>query len=111
MKLKFAPGDEVSYKPKVSPGIDMKATRVVGFDSVKNNNWKRKYSAVSKDYRNVLTDSGKPENRYIIEHFFGWYPAHQVGKYNPNLRKDLDCGKRYHFAYESELQDLDAYEQ
>ncbi len=103
MEVKFSPGDSVSYKPKSSPAIEMKETKIVGFDSVRENKWKRKFSKVAKDYRNVLTDSGKLENRYVIEHFFGWYPAHQRGTYNPELQEGLDAGKRYSFAYESEL--------
>lgn len=103
MEIKFSPGDSVSYKPKVSPAIEMKDTKIVGFDSVRENKWKRKYSEVAQDFRHVLTNSGKEENRYIIEHFFGWYPAHQRANLSKDVVSKLDASKRYQFAYESEL--------
>ena len=103
MNKKFKAGDSVAYKPKRSPSIEMKETKVVGFDSICENKWRRKYSEVAKDYRHVLTNSGKEENRYVIEHFFGWYPVHQRGNYNSELQSNIDPGKRYQFAFESEL--------
>ena len=103
MKVKFSPGDSVAYKPKVSPAIEMKDTIVVDFESVHENKWKRKYSEVASDHRNVLTESGKKENRYVIEHFFGWYPAHQRVNLSKEMVSKLDASKRYQFAYESEL--------
>jgi hypothetical protein len=103
MEIKFSPGDAVSYKPKSSPAIEMKDTKVIGFDSVRENKWKRKYSEVSQDHRYVMTDTGKKENLYVIEHYFGWYPSDQKDL-NPNVK--VNVGKRYYFAYESELKSM-----
>lgn len=100
MKQKFSPGDQVSYNPKSSPAIKMKETTVVGFDKVGQLNWKKKMCPIAKEKRNRRIENGPNENRYIIEHFFGWSPSMQTGL-NPAL--ELDRDKRYYFAYESEL--------
>ena len=100
MKIKFSPGDKVAYGPRTAPAIEMKNTRIVGFDSRREFNWKKQYCELSGERRNKRTKTGQLENRYVIEHYFGWYPAVQKDL-NPSLK--LEVGKRYYFAYESEL--------
>lgn len=100
MKQKFSPGDNVSYNPKRSPSIKMKETVIVGFDSIQTLDWKKQLCPITKEKRHRKIDGGQKENRYVIEHFFGWSPSMQ-SDLNPDL--DLDKDKRYYFAYESEL--------
>lgn len=100
MKIKFSPGDKVAYKPRRSPGIEMRDTKIVGFDSVKPFGFKKQYCSITKEKRHKRADNTRKENRYVIEHFFGWRPAVQ-SNLNPDL--DLDKDRRYYFAYESEL--------
>ena len=100
MNVKFSPGDAVAYKPSVAPSIEMRETRVVGFDSVSELRWKVRDCDVARSRRPRRTESGRKENRYVIEHYFGWYPSVQANL-NPDLQ--LDMNKRYYFAYESEL--------
>ena len=80
----------------------MKVTRVVGFQDQHENLWRRRFCKVAKGYKpcRVEPGQGKMENRYVIEHYFGWYPSLQQGL-NPDL--DLNINRRYNFAYESEL--------
>ena len=102
MKIKFSPGDNVAYKPRTSPSIEMRDTKIVGFDSVREFAWKKQHCDITKERRHKRTASGPMENRYVIEHFFGWRPAVQSGAgINPDLKLDRD--RRYFFAYESEL--------
>ena len=100
MKIKFSPKEKVAYGPRTAPAVEMKETKVVGFDSRKLFKWKKQYCDISEERRNKRTKNGHVENRYVIEHYFGWYPSDQKGL-NPKLK--LEQGKRYYFAYESEL--------
>ena len=100
MKIKFSPKEKVAYGPRTAPAVEMKETKVVGFDSRKLFKWKKQYCDISEERRNKRTKNGHVENRYVIEHYFGWYPSDQKGL-NPKLK--LDASKRYYFAYESEL--------
>lgn len=100
MRTKFSTGDNVAYKPRVAPSIEMRETRIVGFDCKKEFKWKKQLCNITKERRNKQTATGQVENRYVIEHYFGWYPAVQKDL-NPEL--ELDENKRYYFAYESEL--------
>jgi len=100
--VKYSAGEEVSYRSKRPAGIDMKVTTMVGFHDQKKNPFQMVYSEVAG--RPVPTrvpeDKQKVENRYIINHYFGWYPHIQA-----NLETDviLRPNTRYYFAYESEL--------
>jgi hypothetical protein len=100
MKIKFSPKDHVAYKPLTSPAIEMKQTKIAGFDCTKEFNWKKQHCEIANETRNKRVVVGSVENRYVIEHYFGWYPSVQKDL-NPDL--DLDPKKRYYFAYESEL--------
>jgi len=100
MRTKFSKGDDVAYKPRVSPSIEMRETRIVGFDCKKEFKWKVQRCDITKERRNKRTATGQVESRYVIEHYFGWYPSTQKDL-NPELC--LDETKRYYFAYESEL--------
>tara|TARA_R110002167_G_scaffold346012_1_gene556526 strand:- start:365 stop:673 length:309 start_codon:yes stop_codon:yes gene_type:complete len=94
------PGDHVAYKPRVAPAIEMRETKIVGFDSIRAFNWETRKCDITGEDRPRQTANGNEEKRYVIEHYFGWYPSVQKGL-NPDL--DLDYNKRYYFAYESEL--------
>jgi len=100
MKRKFSPGDRVAYKPRRSPSIEMRETKIVGFDSVRQFGFKKKYCPIAKEKRHRRADHTRKENMYVIEHFFGWRPSSQ-SNLNPDLYLDLD--RRYYFAFESEL--------
>lgn len=102
-EIKFEEGQKVKYKAKTAAGIDMKITRVVGFQDQYENKWNKQYCDVAKGYKPRQLDSGKVENRYVIEHYFGWYPSLQ-SNLNPNL--ELNINRRYQFAYESELSSI-----
>lgn len=119
--IKFEAGDPVSYyhqgnkrlhgeDDNVSMGrdlaVNMKGTYIVGYNDFAYNKYRR-----------------RNENRYVIEHFHGWYPAHQQssGLLNPDIifanhsghptylysarreRGLLYLDMRYDFAFESEL--------
>lgn len=101
-KIKFKPGQKVKFKSKTAAGIDMKITKVVGFQDQHENLWKRKFSEIAQGYKpsKVPEGKGRVENRYVIEHYYGWYPSLQ-NNLNPDL--DLNINRRYNFAYESEL--------
>ncbi len=101
MNIKFSPGEDVAYKPLTSPAVELRQTRIVGFDSEKEFKWKKQHCDMTVETRNKRTATGKVQNRYVIEHFFGWQPTAQKG-----LNKDLnlDPSRRYYFAYESELE-------
>jgi len=100
MKRKFSPGDNVAYKPRRSPSIEMRETKVVGFDSVRKFGFKKQYCHIAKEKRHRRIDNSRKENMYVIEHFFGWRPSVQANL-NPDLNLDMD--RRYYFAFESEL--------
>lgn len=101
-EIKFEEGQKVRFRSKTAAGIDMKVTKVVGFQDKHENVWKRKYSDIAQGYKpcRVPAGQGRVENRYVIEHYYGWYPSLQEGL-NPEL--DLNINRRYNFAYESEL--------
>lgn len=107
MNNKFKSGATVAYRPKTSPTIEMKNTVVVDFESNKENLWKTvgcKFDSTHKRYKR--SDSGKTEPRYVIEHFYGWYPAHQRANLDKDMVAKLDPNKRYSFAFESELKKI-----
>ena len=95
-------GQKVRYRAKTAAGIDMKVTTVVGFQDIHENLWKNQYSDVAQGFHpcKVEPGQGRMENRYVIEHYFGWYPSLQ-SNINPDL--ELNINRRYSFAYESEL--------
>jgi hypothetical protein len=101
-RILFVNSDKVNYRPKRSPAMESKdLVTVVGFDRQAENVWKKQYCELSKDERYKRSKEGEMENRYVIEHFFGWYPNTQRGLVNKSL--NLDLSKRYLFAFESEL--------
>jgi len=106
-ELLFIPGQEVKYKSQSAAGVDMRKTVVVGFQDVHENLWERQYCDITKSMRprRVNPGNGVAEDRYVIEHFYGWNPSNQKGL-NPDL--DLSLNRRYEFAFESELSDIDA---
>lgn len=99
---KFSPSQGVRYKSQCAAGIDMRKTTVVGFNDIKENLWKKRYCDVAQGYkaRQVNPGTGKMENRYVIEHYFGWCSSNQK-EINEDL--DLNLNRRYNFAFESEL--------
>lgn len=106
MSFKFSKGEGVSYKPRVSPAIEMKHTVIVAKENPEaENRWKHVHCELSKVKRWKQTDVVKTEPRYIIEHFWGWYPSVQTNL-SPEVKAQLDIEKRYYFAFESELKSL-----
>ena len=96
-KNKFDPGDLVSYlcqasvkrvlpfEEKVGVMEDMKGTRIVSFNDIALN----------------PNNEGRLENRYVIEHFHGWWPAHQRGgdTLNPDIEfAEYSDDKRYMYS-------------
>tara|TARA_R110000764_G_scaffold151036_3_gene238520 strand:+ start:265 stop:591 length:327 start_codon:yes stop_codon:yes gene_type:complete len=103
--LKFNAGEGVKYKSQSAAGIDMRKTTVVGFQDEHENLWEKRHCDVAKGHkpRRVNPGTGKVENRYVIEHYFGWNQSNQQG-----LNEDLELSitRRYQFAFESELTSL-----
>ena len=101
-KIKFEPKQAVRYISQCAAGIDMKKTVVIGLQDTHENLWIKRFCNVAKSYkpRKVNPGTGKVENRYVIQHYFGWYHSNQKNM-NPEL--NLNINRRYHFAYESEL--------
>lgn len=104
-KPKFSPSQRVRYKPQSAAPIPMRTTTVVGFQDVKENLWEKRYCEVGQStrQRRVNPGNGKMENRYVIQHYFGWIPSNQKGL---NLDLDININRRYQFAFESELSSL-----
>lgn len=100
MRRKFSTGDRVAYMPRRSPSIEMRETRIVGFDSFKKFGFKKQHCSITNEKRHKRSDDTQKENMYVIEHFFGWRASCQPNL-NPDLNLDLD--RRYYFAFESEL--------
>lgn len=106
MSFKFSKGEGVSYKPKRSPVIEMKNTVIAAREDLEaENRWEHQYCELSKTKRWQKTDAVKTEPRYIVEHFWGWYPSVQKNL-SPEVKEQLDISKRYYFAFESELKSL-----
>jgi hypothetical protein len=111
MKNKFKPGQTVKYRSQVAGGIHLAGvvgTKVIGFNDMHENLWKRQYCKLSCDFRpkKVKPGEGAIEKRYIIEHAFGWYPSVQ----GDNVKIPLEHNHRYFFAYESELRHFERKE-
>lgn len=106
-ELLFIPGQEVKYKSQSAAGVDMRRAVIVGYQDVHENLWTREFCKASDTIRpkRVSPGNGVAEDRYVIEHFYGWNPSNQKGL-NPDL--DLSLTRRYEFAFESELSDIDA---
>jgi hypothetical protein len=105
-KNRFTVGQKVAYKAKKSPSIHMRNTVVVGFNGVKENHWFLTKCTLSGDKRWRLDETkSRPEPQYIVEHYFGWRPTDQPkGMISSDV--NLDPGKNYMFAYQSELSNL-----